>query len=117
MHNNDEIQAQVYFQTGEYKKALKILNSAENTIKEYIKKYRQNVSNDFDSHYVEIYFLRGEVYQELKEHDKALEDYKRSIEYYEKIFARNKSELDIYDHIRYNDCLNRISEITGNRIN
>ena len=115
LHNNDEIQAQVYFQTGEYKKALKILNSAENTIKEYIKKYRQNVSNDFDSHFVEIYFLRGEVYQELKEHDKALEDYKRSIEYYEKIFARNKSELDIYDQIRYNNCLNRITEITGRK--
>ena len=104
------------FQTlGKPEKALEVLNTEEDNTKNIIEEYKECATNDFDSHFVEIYFLRGEVYQELKEHDKALEDYKRSIEYYEKIFARNKSELDIYDQIRYNNCLNRITEITGRK--
>ena len=106
------------FQTlGKPEKALEVLNSEEDNTKNIIEEYTEYAMNDFDTHFLKMYFLRGEVYEKMKNPDKALEDYKRSIEYYEKVFARNKSELNIYDHIRYNDCVNRIAEITGNKIN
>ena len=104
------------FQTlGKPEKALEVLNSEEDNTKNIIEEYTEYAMNDFDTHFLKMYFLRGEVYEKMQNPDKALEDYKRSIEYYEKVFARNKSELDIYDHIRYNDCVNRIAEITGNK--
>ena len=110
----DNLRAGAFRAIGEYSKAL---NTFKESIDYYKKIAEEPTINIVNNKLSIVHFLIGDVYKELKEYDKALEDYKMSIEYYKKAFARNKSELDIYDHIRYNNCLNRIAEITGNKIN